>query len=854
MSEDLLHYGIKRRSGRYPWGSGDNPQRSRDIVSIMDDMKSKGMSEKEIADALGISTTILRQEVSIAKVRRRESMMDTIDSMTKRGETNVAIAEHLGVTEKTIRDMKKNSDKIHERREEKIKQVLSEAIEEHGYLDVGRGIERQLGISREKLNAIVREMQEDGEFTRHKLHVKRLQDNSKDLTLLVLTKDPDLQSTLSNADKIRTLEKYSEDNGNTVRGLKPIVPYNPDKVQVVFGEQGGADKDGLIELRRGVDDLDLGNSRYAQVRIQVGDGHFLKGMAVYADDLPDGVDIRFNTNKPETVGKLGAMKKVKVDESNPFGSSINRQHGALNIVNEEGAWTEWKATLASQFLSKQSPSLVKERLGKTYDSILKDFDEIKSLTNPTVQKYLMDEYINSLDTKYTKLKAQGINGTRSHVILPFTDMKPNEVYAPNYKNGDNVVLIRYPHGGIFELAELRVNNKLRSAKNIIDNAIDAIGIHPSVAQKLSGADFDGDSVLVVPNNSGKIKTSRALKELKDFDPISSYQVDYQTISEGAKHRQMGIVTNLVSDMTIKKASLSEIARAVKHSMVVIDSEKHRLDYKQSEIDNGIAALQRKYQTHIGLDGKRKKGASTLISKDLNRTVLVDYEEVKVKNPTTGRMNTIKVGGKKVRLIDTVDDAHLLSSGSAVESIYADYINKVRSVQNTATKYATTIPKLKWDREQSKTYVKEVKSLDKKLNTALLNEPRERQAQLLANKNFYSMNLKEMSADEIKKAKTQVVKAAREVTNANGREAMINVTPSEWKAIQSGAISNDKLTKILKYSNSDQLKQYALPKSKASLSSAAQSRAKSMFNNGYTYSEIAQQLGVSPSTISSLMND
>lgn len=267
MSEDLLHYGVKRRSGRYPWGSGDNPQRSRDIVSIMDDMKAKGMSEKEIADTLGISTTILRQEVSIAKVRRRESMMDTIDSMTKRGETNVAIAEHLGVTEKTIRDMKKNSDKIHERREEKIKQVLSEAIEEHGYLDVGRGIERQLGISREKLNAIVREMQEDGEFTRHKLHVKRLQDNSKDLTLLVLTKDPDLQSTLSNADKIRTLEKYSEDNGNTIRGLKPIIPYNPDKVEVVFGEQGGSDKDGLIELRRGVDDLDLGNSRYAQVRI-----------------------------------------------------------------------------------------------------------------------------------------------------------------------------------------------------------------------------------------------------------------------------------------------------------------------------------------------------------------------------------------------------------------------------------------------------------------------------------------------------------------------------------------------------------------------------------------------------------
>ena len=317
---------------------------------------------------------------------------------------------------------------------------------------------------------------------------------------------------------------------------------------------------------------------------------------------------------------------------------------------------------------------------------------------------------------------------------------------------------------------------------------------------------------------------------------------------------MGIVSNLITDMTIKDASPSELARAVKHSMVVIDSEKHKLDYKQSEVDNGIAALQRKYQTHIGIDGKRKRGASTLISKDLNRTTHVDYEEVKVKNPDTGRTNTIKVGGRKVRLIDTVDDAHLLSSGSAVENVYAGYINKVRGVQNEATKYAQTIPNLKWNREQSKVYVKEVQSLEKKLNTALLNEPRERQAQLRANKNFYSMDLKSMTDDEIKKAKTQVVKAARVVTKANGREAMINVSPSEWEAIQSGAISNNKLTRILKYADSDQLKQYALPKTKASLSSSSQSRARSMFSNGYTYAEIAQRLGVSPSTISSLIND
>ena len=35
----------------------------------------------------------------------------------------------------------------------------------------------------------------------------------------------------------------------------------------------------------------------------------------------------------------------------------------------------------------------------------------------------------------------------------------NEIYAPNYRDGENVVLIRYPHGGIFEIPELIVNNK-----------------------------------------------------------------------------------------------------------------------------------------------------------------------------------------------------------------------------------------------------------------------------------------------------------------------------------------------------------------------------------------------------------
>jgi hypothetical protein len=75
---------------------------------------------------------------------------------------------------------------------------------------------------------------------------------------------------------------------------------------------------------------------------------------------------------------------------------------------------------------------------------------------------------------------------------------------------------------------------------------------------------------------------------------------------------MGKVTNLIADMTVRGANSDELARAVKHSMVVIDAEKHNLDYKASERQNGILALKKKYQ---GVNEKGQlKGASTLITR------------------------------------------------------------------------------------------------------------------------------------------------------------------------------------------------------------------------------------------------
>ena len=59
------------------------------------------------------------------------------------------------------------------------------------------------------------------------------------------------------------------------------------------------------------------------------------------------------------------------------------------------------------------------------------------------------------------------------------------------------------------------------------------------------------------------------------------------LSKENTQREMGIISNLIMDMTLQGATDEELARAVRHSMVVIDANKHSLDYKRSEIENDI---------------------------------------------------------------------------------------------------------------------------------------------------------------------------------------------------------------------------------------------------------------------------
>ena len=116
-----------------------------------------------------------------------------------------------------------------------------------------------------------------------------------------------------NKDKIQSISEYSPDNGKTFQITEYPKSINSDRIKICYGDEGGIDKDGVIELRRGVEDISLGNSSYAQVRIAVDGSHYLKGMAMYSDDIPNGVDVIFYTNKKTGTPKEKVFKELKDD-------------------------------------------------------------------------------------------------------------------------------------------------------------------------------------------------------------------------------------------------------------------------------------------------------------------------------------------------------------------------------------------------------------------------------------------------------------------------------------------------------------------------------------------------------------
>lgn len=877
VGEYLAHYGTPRKSGRYPWGSGQDPyQNGKDFLGMVDELHKEGMSDTEIARGLGITTTQLRDARSIARTAEKQGRIAEAQRLKDKGYSNIAIGRKMGLNESTVRSLLAPGRKDKENILQATSEMLKAQVDKKGYLDVGSGVEHHVGVSKTKLRTAVRALENEG-YTVHNISVEQL-GTGKKTTVKVLAKPGTTWGEVyKNRDNIKQIANFSEDGGRSYSSLQTPISIDSKRVGVRYADEGGSAADGVIYVRPGVKDVSLGGARYAQVRVAVDGSHYLKGMAMYRDDLPDGVDLLFNTNKKNTGNKHDAMKPMKDDPDNPFGSSISKQifeslpggkkkvSSAMNIVNEEGDWEKWSRNLSSQMLSKQNRKLAQEQLGMAKDRKKQEFDEIMSLTNPAVKKRLLESFADDADASAVHLKAAALPRQGTHAILPIRSMKENEVYAPNYNNGERVVLVRHPHGGIFEIPELTVNNRQPEARRLLGQARDAIGINSKVAERLSGADFDGDTVLVIPNNTGRVRTAPALEGLKGFDPQAAYPAyeGMPRMTARRKQLEMGVVSNLITDMTIRGATKHELAQAVRHSMVVIDAEKHNLNFQQSAKDNRIAQLKAKYQTD---PDRRGYGASTLISRASSELRVPERKPRSASDggpidPTTGRKVYTETGatyrnkaGKEVakttsttRLAEA-SDAHKLSSGTPIEQVYADYSNQLKSLANAARKEVLATPSIKYSPAAKKAYAQEVAKLEADLKLALRNSPLERQAQVLANAQVRQKKNAnpDMDATELKKVKAQALMDARNRTGAQKQK--IEISDRQWEAIQAGAVSNNKLNQILSNADLDRIKELATPKAKTLMSTAKINRAMAMLNAGYSQAEVAAALGVSVSTL------
>lgn len=680
-NDSLAHYGIKRRSGRYPYGSGEEPfQHARDFLGRIEELKKEGFTftdekgktwtgDNAIAKSMGLTTTEYRREVSWAGYERRLENVETAKRLRdKEGMGNTEIGREMGVNESTVRSWlnPKSEDRMQQAME--TVNLLRKEVDAKGMIDVGTGVDTSLGISKERLDTALDWLQKAEGYPVYGGGIPQVNSKGQQTNQRVLCVPGTQKKDIYDFDKVKTIDDYvSHDGGDTYK-RKFTYPESLDskRLKIRYAEDVGADgfkgieKDGIIELRRGVQDLDLGESKYSQVRILVDGTHYLKGMAVYSDNMPDGVDVVFNTNKKQGTPMTDVLKKIKTeDPENPFGSLIKdadqggqywytdkktgkEKLGLINKRSDEGDWSEWADALPSQFLGKQSLALAKKQLDLARKDKIAEYDEYNSITNPTIKKHMLEKFADNCDAAAVHLKAAALPGQKYHVIIPVNSLKDNEIYAPGYEPGTKLALIRYPHGGTFEIPILTVNNKNPLGKSIIGNtSVDAVGINHKIADQLSGADFDGDTVMCIPthDSSGKVKITnkQPLKQLEGFDPKVNYGGVKKVGEDGVERyyrndhaypimkntqTEMGKISNLITDMTLGGATDAELARAVKHSMVVIDAEKHKLDYKASYVENNIDALKKKYQVGVDKNGDIKYGgASTILSRAKGETTV-----------------------------------------------------------------------------------------------------------------------------------------------------------------------------------------------------------------------------------------
>lgn len=928
--EYVLHSGTKRHSGRYKWGSGENPYQHEAWFQGWGDLSPKEQSE--YAKSFGMSLKEARYRYSIGKDMEKAAQIGHAKELRYTKQMSVkAIAEKMGVSESTVNSWLKPDAEAKAKETEQIANKLKEYANKHAAIDIGKGVEEALGVKKTKLETAVQLLKDQGYINVQWKQPQQtnMKNDGTQTTVLVAPRPEWKNMTQAQIEK----EAYKIARGNLddvvppfpifvdhskehgALGMEPPKSVSSKRIDVVYTNPdgtGGVERDGMIELRRGAKDLSLGSNTYAQVRIAVDDTHYIKGVAVYSDDLPKGVDVRVHykgqkgiplmSDDPDAKQVLKPMKRKDdgtVDMEDPFGAQITAQNGCINIVNEESKWGDWTSnrSLASQVLSKQRPELAKQQLNIDYLKRRAEFDEINKIENPIVKEKRLLDFADECDSAAVDLKAAALPGQSVKVLIPIPSLKPGECYCPAYKDGEKLALIRYPHQSKSEIPIVTVNNSNKEGKKVITNeSITAIGLNPKDAHRMSGADFDGDTVVCIPNKKGYIQNEPIFKGMEDFEPKDVWPAypGMKRIAHQTQQVEMGKVTNLITDMTLQNAREDELVRAIKQAQVVIDAEKHNLNYKGAEEEYRIDELKRKYQMK---ENGKYGGAGTIISRAKSQANIEERNKYPKIDPNTGEYIYTKTGkrrhtyinpntGKKyykellpshpdydpkdpavleksTKMMEAKDARDLMSPHKYdIERVYANYANQMKALGNEARKATLSIKDTPYSPTAAETYANEVKSLQDKVNQAKVNAVLERVAQRSAavivddRIKKYPDRYNNKDADgkkHLRKLRSQVLRQQQAVLN---KRRQFNVTEKEWEAIQSGALRKSLVKEIINRADADVIKELSTPKSSKLpvLTKANLAHARAMLNAGFTQAQVADNFNISPSTLSKLLKD
>ena len=920
----ILHSGTKRHSGRYKWGSGENPYQHEPWFKGWGDLKPKEQSD--YAKSFGMTLKEARYRYSIGTSMEKAAQIAHAKELRNTKQMSVkAIAEKMHVSESTVNTWLKPDAEKKARETERIADNLETFAKKHAAIDIGKGVEVALGLNKTKFEVAIQMLKDKGYINVQwgQPQQTNMKNNTQNTALVAPRKE---WENLSDKERQKEAYKYVQNNLNDVvppfsvfcknydtndLGTRPPKSVSSKKIEVIYtepdGVSGGKERDGLIELRRGAKDLSLGDNHLAQVRIAVDDTHYIKGMAVYSDNLPDGIDIRIHSNKkagtplksddPDAKQVLKPMKRRDdgtVDMDDPFGAQIMAQKGSLNIVNEEEKWGDWTSnnSLASQVLSKQKPELAKQQLNIDYLRRAAEFDEIKKIENPVVKQKRLIDFADECDSAAVDLKAAALPGQSVKVLIPIPSLKPGECYCPAYKDGEKLALIRFPHQSTSEIPMVTVNNSNREGRRVMTNeSMTAIGLNPKDAARMSGADFDGDTVVCIPNKKGLIQNQPEFKGLEGFEPKDLWPAyeGMKVIKHQTQQTQMGVVTNLITDMTTIGAPEHELVRAIKQAQVIIDAEKHKLNYKGAEKEYGIPELHEKYQ------GKKTGGAVTIIARasgeydvpERSKYYKIDpdtgekvytptgkrrhwyvnentgtkyYKDLLPKHPDYSMKDKL-VTEKSTKMMEKKDARDLMSpSKYPIERVYANYANQMKAMANDARKESLSVKDTPYSRQAAETYAKEVESLTNKVNASKVNAVLERMAQRSAAvivddrvkkyPNRYN-NTDPDGKKHLRKLRSQVLKQQRSVLD---KQKQFDITDREWEAMQAGAVNKTLMTEIINKADAERVKALSTPKSSKLpvLSKANLAHARSMLNAGFTQAQVADSFNISPSTLSKLL--